>query len=163
MPRAAGVERGFVGTAGDVDGDGPRGERVAESGEARGSGRGRRRDSPPRSSARRGIVAASRIGVGVVTTVTGGGASARPMGASSVAAVARIDRRACRGTSPIVMDGNGRWAQRRGLKRTDGHAAGEEALFDTVEGGLDDRAAVDDRVRLLAPRTGGGRSTRSAS
>ena len=35
------------------------------------------------------------------------------------------------------MDGNGRWAQRRGLKRTEGHAAGEEALFDTVEGGLD--------------------------
>ena len=37
----------------------------------------------------------------------------------------------------LVMDGNGRWAQRRGLKRTDGHAAGEEALFDTVEGALD--------------------------
>jgi undecaprenyl diphosphate synthase len=36
-----------------------------------------------------------------------------------------------------VMDGNGRWAERRGLKRTDGHAAGEEALFDTVEGALD--------------------------
>src|SRR5262245_25961130 len=35
------------------------------------------------------------------------------------------------------MDGNGRWAERRGLKRTDGHAAGEEALFDTVEGGLE--------------------------
>src|SRR4051812_36147114 len=35
------------------------------------------------------------------------------------------------------MDGNGRWAQQRGLKRTDGHAAGEEALFDTVEGGLE--------------------------
>jgi undecaprenyl diphosphate synthase len=35
------------------------------------------------------------------------------------------------------MDGNGRWAQRRGLKRTDGHAAGEEALFDTVHGALD--------------------------
>src|SRR4029079_8116128 len=35
------------------------------------------------------------------------------------------------------MDGNGRWAQRRGLKRTDGHTAGEEALFDTVEGALD--------------------------
>jgi undecaprenyl diphosphate synthase len=33
-----------------------------------------------------------------------------------------------------VMDGNGRWATSRGLKRTDGHAAGEEALFDTVEG-----------------------------
>jgi undecaprenyl diphosphate synthase len=35
------------------------------------------------------------------------------------------------------MDGNGRWAQRRGLKRTDGHAAGEEALFDAVEGALE--------------------------
>lgn len=37
----------------------------------------------------------------------------------------------------IVMDGNGRWAQRRGLPRTDGHAAGEEALMDTVWGALD--------------------------
>lgn len=37
----------------------------------------------------------------------------------------------------IVMDGNGRWARNRGLKRTDGHAAGEEALFDTAEGALE--------------------------
>ncbi|HEY4402564.1 MAG TPA: polyprenyl diphosphate synthase [Acidimicrobiia bacterium] len=37
----------------------------------------------------------------------------------------------------VVMDGNGRWAKQRGLKRTDGHAAGEEALFDTVNGALD--------------------------
>jgi undecaprenyl diphosphate synthase len=37
----------------------------------------------------------------------------------------------------IVMDGNGRWAERRGLKRTEGHAAGEEALFDAVEGALE--------------------------
>jgi undecaprenyl diphosphate synthase len=36
-----------------------------------------------------------------------------------------------------VMDGNGRWAQRRGLPRTEGHAAGEKALFDTVEGALE--------------------------
>jgi undecaprenyl diphosphate synthase len=36
-----------------------------------------------------------------------------------------------------VMDGNGRWATSRGLKRTEGHAAGEAALFDTVEGALD--------------------------
>lgn len=36
-----------------------------------------------------------------------------------------------------VMDGNGRWATRRGLKRTEGHAAGEVALFDTVEGALE--------------------------
>ena len=32
------------------------------------------------------------------------------------------------------MDGNGRWAQARGLERTEGHAAGEEALFDAIEG-----------------------------
>ena len=38
-----------------------------------------------------------------------------------------------------VMDGNGRWAQRRGLPRTEGHAAGEQALFDAVEGALDIR------------------------
>lgn len=36
-----------------------------------------------------------------------------------------------------VMDGNGRWASRRGLPRTEGHAAGEEALFDAVNGALD--------------------------
>jgi undecaprenyl diphosphate synthase len=36
-----------------------------------------------------------------------------------------------------VMDGNGRWAQKRGLKRTEGHAAGEEALFDVVYGALE--------------------------
>ncbi|HEY1634500.1 MAG TPA: polyprenyl diphosphate synthase [Acidimicrobiales bacterium] len=36
-----------------------------------------------------------------------------------------------------VMDGNGRWAQKRGLPRTEGHSAGEEALFDAVEGMLE--------------------------
>jgi undecaprenyl diphosphate synthase len=36
-----------------------------------------------------------------------------------------------------VMDGNGRWATQRGLKRTEGHAAGEDALFDVVEGALE--------------------------
>ncbi len=36
-----------------------------------------------------------------------------------------------------VMDGNGRWAQERGLKRTDGHAAGEDALLDVIEGALE--------------------------
>ena len=48
-----------------------------------------------------------------------------------------LDRRRVPAHVAIVMDGNGRWAQRRGLKRTDGHAAGEEALFDTVDGALD--------------------------
>jgi len=36
-----------------------------------------------------------------------------------------------------VMDGNGRWAAKRGLPRTEGHAAGEEALLDAVNGALD--------------------------
>ncbi len=35
------------------------------------------------------------------------------------------------------MDGNGRWAAKRGLARTEGHAAGEEALMDAVYGALD--------------------------
>ncbi|WP_229022790.1 polyprenyl diphosphate synthase [Actinomarinicola tropica] len=48
-----------------------------------------------------------------------------------------IDPRRIPAHVACVMDGNGRWAQRRGLPRTDGHAAGEEALFDAVEGALD--------------------------
>ena len=47
-----------------------------------------------------------------------------------------IDARRIPAHIAAVMDGNGRWAQRRGLKRTDGHAAGEEALMDAVEGAL---------------------------
>ncbi len=37
----------------------------------------------------------------------------------------------------IVMDGNGRWADRRGLPRTAGHAQGEHSLFDVVEGAIE--------------------------
>jgi undecaprenyl diphosphate synthase len=51
--------------------------------------------------------------------------------------VAGLDPRRIPRHVAIVMDGNGRWAQRRGLKRTEGHAAGDEALFDTVEGALE--------------------------
>ncbi len=36
-----------------------------------------------------------------------------------------------------VMDGNGRWAKKRGLPRTAGHTAGEEALMDTINGALE--------------------------
>lgn len=43
----------------------------------------------------------------------------------------------------IVMDGNGRWAKRRGLPRTLGHRAGVESLKKTVE------AAPDLNVRWL--------------
>lgn len=37
----------------------------------------------------------------------------------------------------LILDGNGRWANARGLPRTAGHLAGEEALFDSVEGALE--------------------------
>ncbi len=34
----------------------------------------------------------------------------------------------------VIMDGNGRWANARGLPRTEGHKAGELSLMDTVAG-----------------------------
>ncbi|NEM89859.1 isoprenyl transferase [Galbitalea soli] len=36
----------------------------------------------------------------------------------------------------IVMDGNGRWANGRGLTRVEGHKAGEAALLDVVAGAI---------------------------
>lgn len=36
----------------------------------------------------------------------------------------------------IVMDGNGRWANARGLTRIEGHRAGEAALLDVVAGAI---------------------------
>lgn len=42
-----------------------------------------------------------------------------------------------------IMDGNGRWASRRGLPRTEGHTAGEEALADIV------RAAAERPIKWL--------------
>jgi undecaprenyl diphosphate synthase len=51
--------------------------------------------------------------------------------------LADIDRTKVPRHVAIVMDGNGRWAQQRGLPRTDGHGAGEDALWDTVNGAVD--------------------------
>lgn len=42
-----------------------------------------------------------------------------------------------------IMDGNGRWARRRGLPRTEGHTAGEESLANVV------RAAAQRNVGWL--------------
>jgi undecaprenyl diphosphate synthase len=36
----------------------------------------------------------------------------------------------------IVMDGNGRWANRKGLSRVEGHKAGEASLLDVVAGAI---------------------------
>lgn len=37
----------------------------------------------------------------------------------------------------VVMDGNGRWANQRGLPRTAGHEAGESSLLDVVAGAIE--------------------------
>ena len=71
-----------------------------------------------------------------------------------------IDRTKVPAHVAIVMDGNGRWATQRGLPRTEGHGAGEEALWDTVKGAVEVGVAVADRVRVLhrelvAPAGGG--------
>jgi undecaprenyl diphosphate synthase len=43
----------------------------------------------------------------------------------------------------IIMDGNGRWAKKRGLPRTAGHAAGMKRVRDTI------RAANDLGIKVL--------------
>ncbi len=48
-----------------------------------------------------------------------------------------IDRARLPAHVGLIMDGNGRWANERGLPRNAGHEAGEAALFDTVEGALE--------------------------
>jgi undecaprenyl diphosphate synthase len=48
-----------------------------------------------------------------------------------------IDRSRVPAHVAIVMDGNGRWAKQRGLPRTEGHGAGEAALWDTVKGAVE--------------------------
>jgi undecaprenyl diphosphate synthase len=37
----------------------------------------------------------------------------------------------------VTMDGNGRWANARGLSRTEGHARGEASLLDVVAGAIE--------------------------
>jgi undecaprenyl diphosphate synthase len=48
----------------------------------------------------------------------------------------QVDRSRVPAHVAIIMDGNGRWANARGLRRNAGHEAGEDALFRTVEGAL---------------------------
>ncbi len=48
-----------------------------------------------------------------------------------------IDAKALPAHIAIVMDGNGRWAKARSLPRTAGHARGEDALFDVIEGAIE--------------------------
>jgi len=66
---------------------------------------------------------------------TPGAPTTGPSGA--LAARHQLDRGRIPGHVAIIMDGNGRWANQRGLSRNAGHTAGEQALFDTVEGALE--------------------------
>src|SRR4026209_607084 len=46
----------------------------------------------------------------------------------------QIDRTALPAHIAIIMDGNGRWARKRGLPRVAGHRAGISAVREVVEG-----------------------------
>jgi undecaprenyl pyrophosphate synthase len=49
----------------------------------------------------------------------------------------------------IILDGNGRWAEKRKLPRAAGHKAGCEAVEQTVRDCAADRREVSDGVRLF--------------
>ncbi|MFP3340503.1 undecaprenyl diphosphate synthase family protein, partial [Micrococcus sp. SIMBA_131] len=55
----------------------------------------------------------------------------------SGAVAPRIDPRFVPRHVATVMDGNGRWANQRGLPRTEGHRAGAAALLDVVAGAVE--------------------------
>lgn len=55
----------------------------------------------------------------------------------SGATVPALDRDAIPRHLALVMDGNGRWANDRGLPRTEGHREGERALMEVVAGAID--------------------------
>ena len=61
----------------------------------------------------------------------------RPFPHPSGAQVPTLPREALPKHVAIVMDGNGRWANARGLPRTAGHEAGEAALLDVVAGAIE--------------------------
>ncbi len=61
----------------------------------------------------------------------------RPFPHPSGATAPVIPADALPGHVAVVMDGNGRWANQRGLPRTKGHEAGEAALLDVVAGAIE--------------------------
>jgi undecaprenyl diphosphate synthase len=54
-------------------------------------------------------------------------------GTPEAALLAEIDRGRLPAHVAVIMDGNGRWAQQRGLPRIEGHRAGVAAVRDVVE------------------------------
>ena len=65
-------------------------------------------------------------------------AAPAPEGATGLSGGTRVPRHVA-----IIMDGNGRWARKRGLPRVAGHKAGAEAVRRTMQ------AAVDNGVEVL--------------
>ncbi len=59
---------------------------------------------------------------------------------ADAAAIAARDAVLAAGNLPrhiaVIMDGNGRWARRRGLERVRGHEAAKQAVRDTIEGAV---------------------------
>jgi undecaprenyl pyrophosphate synthase len=45
----------------------------------------------------------------------------------------------------MILDGNGRWAERRGLSRMEGHAAGIRRVYEVLE------QAIDLGIKVRAP------------
>ena len=71
---------------------------------------------------------------------------------------AETDKKAAPAVLPrhvaIIMDGNGRWATKRGMPRSFGHKAGVEALRGVIRHSSD--------LGIVPPRTGRAPSKRSA-
>lgn len=65
------------------------------------------------------------------------GGPRRPPQHPSKAAAPRIAADQLPNHVAIVMDGNGRWATQQGLRRTDGHQAGEAVVIDIVCGAIE--------------------------
>lgn len=61
----------------------------------------------------------------------------RPTPHPSGATAPRLSKEVLPRHVAIVMDGNGRWAKQRGLKRTEGHAMGEASLLDVIHGAIE--------------------------
>lgn len=66
-----------------------------------------------------------------------GGGPRRPPQHTSKAVAPRIPAAQLPNHVAIVMDGNGRWATQRGLRRTDGHKMGEAVVIDIACGAVE--------------------------
>jgi undecaprenyl diphosphate synthase len=64
-------------------------------------------------------------------------AFARPEPHPSGATAPEIPADLVPGHIAVIMDGNGRWANQRGLPRTAGHERGEQALVEVVKGAIE--------------------------